>query len=314
MFGRLFSRKPQIVDRDGERHDVTVRVMSRDIPGYRAITLDISQSGVQLQSSTALEEGLQPELNFEFDRDELEDFSCVAEVVWSKQDGENRAKFNSGLRFMPADDDQIRNLSRMATILQVRSEADLRTLLDEANRVDPERAQLYSRIPGESTPVAGKSPGLAQNTAPSSTSPPPPPAPSPPQIGSQAPVFTPPPAQAAPKAPAKTPTAPGLYIPMKAIIEGYTWNRQAKTLHLGFSENGKMQNLYFPDCQMFKDEGCASGKAIGGMYTSFTSQAKDKLNLAEATPRRKHYRFIAADGEPLIDIVAQPCRSQLPGS
>lgn len=292
MFGRLFSRKPQIVDRDGERHDVTVRVMSRDIPGYRAISLDISQSGVQLQSSTELEVGLQPELNFEFDRDELQDFSCVAEVVWSRQDGDNRAKYNSGLRFIPADDDQIRNLSRMATILQVRSESDLKTLLDEANRVDPERAQLYSRIPGEATPVAGSSPDLEQNTT----------SPTPPQPVTESPAAPAPEAS----------SAPGLYIPMTALIEGYTWNRQAKTLHLGFSENGKMQNLYFPDCQMFKDEGCASGKAIAGMYTSFTSQAKDRLKLAEATPRRKHYRFIAADGEPLIDIVSQPCKSSLP--
>ena len=71
MLSRFLKKKPQLIDRDGERYDVSLRVLSRELPGYRGVTLDLSRSGVQLETSGLLEIGSEPELKFEFDRGEL---------------------------------------------------------------------------------------------------------------------------------------------------------------------------------------------------------------------------------------------------
>lgn len=147
MLGWRKKRKQRAqVARDGDRHDVSYRVMSRGLPGYTAITTDLSRSGVQLEASGPMAEGEELLLNLEFDREELADFSCPACVVWCKQDGARRGRFRVGMTFSPATDDERRNLSLMATVLQARTEADLRVLLEEANRLDPERAESYARV------------------------------------------------------------------------------------------------------------------------------------------------------------------------
>jgi hypothetical protein len=316
VLSRLFGKKKlQVIDRNGERHDVIVGVMSRELPGYKAITIDISQSGVQLQTTELLEIGLEPVLAFDFDRAELKNFSCKARVVWSRQVGDNRSKFNSGLTFVPESDEDIINLSRMATILQVRSEADIRTLLDEANRVDPERAAVYSNA-------------LMPTEALLSTSPPPAPAaPAAAPAAAENPYATVSPAGAAPVAPApptaSTPNAaspaapggstpaphPGVYIPLNVTIDSYDWSQQARTLQLTLLEAGTPHTLYFPECQLFRDEGCGSSRPVSGLFSTFTSQAKDRLALGPDRAEWKHYRFIASDGTPLIDIVSKACRS-----
>lgn len=125
-------------DRDCERHDVSFRVVSRDLPGYRALTLDISGSGLQLQTEAMLEKSRILNLQMEFDREELPDFSCPAKVVWSK--GEEGSRFfQAGLVFVPESHEQKVNLARMGTVLETRSAADLQDLLDQARRLDPTR-------------------------------------------------------------------------------------------------------------------------------------------------------------------------------
>lgn len=133
------------IERDGDRHDVYYRVMSRDLPDFSALTTDLSRTGVQLETSGPLEVGLHLVLSLEFDKEELADFSCPATVVWSKQDGVSR-RFRAGLTFEPQTDDERRNLYLMATVLQARTETDLTVLLEEAKRVDPERAETYARV------------------------------------------------------------------------------------------------------------------------------------------------------------------------
>lgn len=312
VLSKLFGKKKlQVIDRNGERHDVIVGVMSRELPGYKAITIDISQSGVQIQTPEILEVGLEPVLAFDFDRAELKNFSVKSRVVWSRQNGDNRAKFNSGLVFVPESDEDIINLSRMATILQVRSEADIRTLLDEANRVDPERAAIYSGSMLGGDPLHPPAPPAAPapTAAASSTAAPATPAPTA-APAAQAPTAAP------SKAPAPATPAdphPGLYIPLHVTIDSYSWNHQEKTLRLTLLEAGVPHSLYFPDCQMFRDEGCGSSRPVSGLYSTFRSQAKDKLSLGVDSAQWKHYRFIASDGSPLIDIVSKPCRSSASG-
>ncbi len=294
MLSRFLKKKPQLIDRDGDRYDVSLRVLSRELPGYRGVTLDLSRSGVQLETNGLLEIGSEPELKFEFDRGELEAFTCKARVVWSKQEGNNERKFRSGLTFIPVTDDEKRQLARMSTVLQTRSETDLKTLLDQARRIDPELERSYRNIQTNQPfyPAPGDSPIHPPSVE---GAPPPPPA-----------------VSAAPETPAVQQDGPpphlGVYIPLNVILEGYTWSRASCTLHIGLREGDQVHNLFFPDCQLFQVLEPTVDKTIAGLYTTKTSPTTRKLNLA-GDREHKHYRFVAEGGDGLIDIVSSPCRS-----
>jgi hypothetical protein len=288
----LKKKKPQLVDRDGDRYDVSLRVLSRELPGYRGVTLDLSRTGVQLETNGLLETGNEPVLKFEFDRGELDSFECRARVVWSRQAGDSRSKFHSGLLFLPTTDDEIRQLARMATVLQTRSETDLKTLLDQARRIDPELERDYASMAQARGEVA-----------PEATVPLEPPAPPEPQQQQK------PQQKAQQKAPEPSqPRHPGVYIPLNVMLEGYTWNRASRTLHLGLREGEHAHSLYFPDCQLFQVMEPASDQGIVGLYSTVTSPATRKLELGGEV-NFKHYRFVTEGGTGLIDIVSQACRS-----
>ena len=285
-------KKAQLVDRDGERYDVSLRVLSRDLPGYRGVTLDLSRSGVQLETHGHLELGTEPELTFEFDRGELESFTCRAKVVWSRQQGTNERKFHSGLTFLPATDDERRQLSRTSTVLQTRTETDLKTLLEQARRLDPELERSYPNFASNPTFRPPPENSLLQTgpSGPPSTPPPPPPPPKERQIRPE------------------TPPRLGVFIPLSVTLEGYTWNRASGTLHIGLREDQAVHNLFFPECQLFQVLEPAADTKIEGLYSTLTSPATRKLQLMGEPSAYKHYRFVAEGGKGLIDIVSAPCR------
>lgn len=278
MLGRFFNRQVQLLDRDGERYDISLRVLSRELPGYRGVTLDLSRSGVQLETSGLLEIGSTPLLNFEFDRGELENFECRAKVVWSKQEENSRSKFRSGLNFLPDTDDQRRQIAKMSTVLQARSETDLNTLLDQALRIDPELERSYATISqqqrSQMAPEEPSAPGAVAG-----------------------------PSSAKEKRP-----HPGVYIPLNVVLEGYTWNRACRTLHLGLREGELLHSLFFPHCQLFQVLEPAVDEKIVGLYSTKTSPVTRKLELSETAIEYKHYRFVASGGKGLIDIVSDACR------
>lgn len=300
MLGKIFGKgKPQLVDRNGERYEVSWRVLSRELPGYRGVTLDLSSSGVQLETSALLDVGSEPELKFEFDRGELESFTCRARVVWSRQDGNNERKFKSGLTFVPKTDDERRQLARMATVLQTRSETDLKTLLDQALRIDPELERSYANIsnvqsyqfddaptqPSSQSPVAGRVSEQAssqQATDPSRQAP----------GGETRPNL-------------------GIYMPLSVMLEGYTWNRQSRVLHLGIREGDQVHSLYFPSCQLFQVLEPAADRLIAGLYSTLSSPAVRKIEANQSNQTHKHYRFVAEDGSGLIDIISAPVKSRI---
>lgn len=275
MLSRFLNRnKAQRIDRDGDRYDITLRVLSRDLPDYRGITLDLSSSGVQLETGGLLEVGTEPVLKFEFDRGELESFECRAKVVWSRKEENSQRKYRSGLTFIPQTDDEKRQIARMATVLQTRSETDLKTLLDQALRIDPELERSFADI---SSNQAGQS-TQAESTTPA-------------------------------EAP-KNSRHPGLYIPLEVSLEGYTWNRGSRVLHLGLREKEQIHSLYFPNCQLFQVMEPAADETILGLYSTMTSPTTRKLELADSQREFKHYRFVAQGGKGLIDIVSGPCQAQ----
>ena len=242
-------------ERDGERHEVAVRVNSRQLPGFRAITLDLSRTGLKLETQDLLDMGDILQLDLQFDNEQLDDFSVPAEVVWSKRDGERRSHFLAGLAFQPETDEQRRQLTRMATFLQVRSESDLETLLEEAKKLDPHRSATFTRQAARTTSAMQKHPGL--------------------------------------------------FIPLRIALDGYSWDRAQQRLILLFSEGEEQYQLFFPQCQALTDHGCARDSLAVGLY--ITKDSERLRSLALEGSGWKHYRLVSQGHDPLLDILSQNC-------
>jgi len=93
-------------------------------------------------------------------------------------------------------------------------------------------------------------------------------------------------------------------------LEGYTWNRSEKTLHLGLREGEVVHNLYFPGCLLFQVLQPPADREIGGLYSAPSSPATRKLELANEQAVYKHYRFVDTQSNGLLDIVSQPCATR----
>ncbi len=314
-------------DRDSERYDCSVRVMSRQLPGFRAITLDVSSSGMQLETQGLLEKGQLLELNLEFDREELPDFTIPAEVMWAKRDGERRSHFLAGLRFQPGTDVERLNLARMSAVIETRSEADLGDLLAEANKLDPTRAAVVSRTHMEAPPAGAQvqlptnipevpsrdsivktqnphsvkpiSAGIAVPEAPAQPSPQPTQSPVAPAAATAAQIVEPEPVRM---------THPGVLIPLQVSLNGYSWQRDSGDLVLHYSEGATAHQLVFPHCQVCHDHGCGANTMVKGLYATINSERLRELQAQRGAQRLKHYRFVA-DGEPILDIISQECRT-----
>ncbi len=248
------------------------RVRSRDLPAYRAMTFDLSQTGVQLETEGALQPGAELELDLEFDREDVQDFSCHARVIWSRPDLHRRSRFRNGLAFLPADDQQRTALARMATVLQTRSDSDLETLLDEAKRLDPERAETFARV---------RSHLIEQDKA----------HPERPRSGRrELPML-------------------GVFIPLRVAIEGYSWNRQTQMLEIQFVDDAESHSLYFPHSRLLTDYGCSTRPTVAGLFCTPHSDAIK--NLAKPSPKVgwKHYRFLLPDRQPILELISWPCQT-----
>lgn len=262
-------KKPEksAADRDSERYDVTVRVKSRQLPGFRALTLDISGSGLQLETEGPLEKGKTLLLELEFDRDELPDFHCPAEVMWSKGD-DTRRQYSAGLAFRPVDNETKLNLARMGAVLETRSEADIKVLLAEANKLDATREAFFSQKNADNvrTPEA-----------------PPTPVPQTPDVH------------------------PGVLIPVDVRINAYHWDRNTGFLAVHYTEAQQNHELLFPDCQACYDHQCSANQTTLGLQVSAKSARVEELQARRGKVPWKHYQFLGSNDEPILEIISRGC-------
>ncbi len=235
------------------------------------MTLDMSQTGLQLETDAPMEIGQELDLDLEFDSEDLRNFSVGARVVWSSPDDSGRSdRFRTGLVFVPGSDEERTSLARTATVLQARSEADLETLLEEAKRIDPERAETFERVRAQSKPVPGK-----------------------------------------PK-PKRVLPLLGVYIPLQIVMDAYHWDRQAQLLVVKFFDGSGEHRLYFPYCRLLTDYGCATQATVHGLFCTPHSDVIKRLPQPAPPGGWKHYRFLQADRQPLLELVSAPCRAHLP--
>lgn len=253
------------------RQNARLRVRSRHLPGFRAMSLDMSQTGLQLETDAPMQVGQELDLDLEFDSEDLRNFAVGARVVWSAADERGRSdRFRTGLVFVPENDEQRTALARTATVLQARSEADLETLLEEAKRIDPERAETFERVRAQSRPASGKS-----------------------------------------KSKRVLPLL-GVYIPLQIVMDSYHWDRQAQLLVVRFSDEAGEHRLYFPHCRLLTDYGCAAQPEVEGLFCTPHSDVIKRLPKPAPRGGWKHYRFLRADRQPLLELVSAPCRAHLP--
>ncbi|MEW6277804.1 MAG: PilZ domain-containing protein, partial [Candidatus Eremiobacterota bacterium] len=102
--------------RGAARHPMGVRAQSRQLPGYRALTVDISRTGLQLETHGPLERGTVLALVLEFDRHDLPPLRCEGEVMWCRPHGESRHRM--GLRFTPASPEVEQQIRRVADFFE----------------------------------------------------------------------------------------------------------------------------------------------------------------------------------------------------
>lgn len=131
--------------RRAPRYAVGVRVRSRRLPGYRAITVDLSRSGLQLETDGPVQTGEMLDLTLEFDRQGLPELNCDARVVWCRQLPKSD-RCRVGLEFAPRSAAARQSLDRVADFFEGRAQAGVEKLLDEAKRHDDHPAHPAAAV------------------------------------------------------------------------------------------------------------------------------------------------------------------------
>ena len=110
---RTHATRPQMgsVGRRSQRLPISLRVMGRDLPGFGAVTVDISQHGVRLNCHGLLKEGLVANLTFESDVASVDNMQMRARVIWSRENSDSKG-YLAGLEFIDLSPDQEDNLER----------------------------------------------------------------------------------------------------------------------------------------------------------------------------------------------------------
>ncbi len=138
--------------RKAPRVDCAMRVLSPDLPGYRAVTVDFSHGGVQVETEGPLPTGRLLDLTLEFDNDKMASVRCQARVAWCAQ--RSRARYRAGLQFVTPSPEVDRQLERIEETLSVRDETSIlkRTLGCDSPQAQPrasrEQAPVHVELPG----------------------------------------------------------------------------------------------------------------------------------------------------------------------
>ncbi len=114
-------------------------VLSRDLPGFRVMTVDISEGGLQVATPSEVEVGALVLLRLEFDTDKFPSIQASATVAWCTQ--QERGKYRVGLQFTSIDE------SSQGVIRSYRDLLARRETTDIQSRMLEEESPSMSRAP-----------------------------------------------------------------------------------------------------------------------------------------------------------------------
>jgi hypothetical protein len=116
--------------RRARRFHWSIRVLSKDLPGFRAISLDFNRLGVKLSTEGPAEIGKIISLMLEIETAKTHEVLCQGLVRWNKEI--NRRKYEVGVEFTELDPEVARELENFERFLASRTEDDVakRTVMD----------------------------------------------------------------------------------------------------------------------------------------------------------------------------------------
>lgn len=120
-------------------------VISRDLPGYRVMTIDISEGGLQVEAPARVALGTSVLLRLEFDTEKLPPIQASATVAWCSQ--AERGKYRIGLQFHTLDERSKEVIGLYRQLVDRRASTDVtqRTVRDaELSEANFEGVQLPS--------------------------------------------------------------------------------------------------------------------------------------------------------------------------
>lgn len=85
--------------RRSERIPVGMRLLSQQLPGFRAVSVDLSLHGAQIQCDGALELGSYLNVTLELEMPDLPQLTLQALVVWCRAEEDRRKAYRAGLEF-----------------------------------------------------------------------------------------------------------------------------------------------------------------------------------------------------------------------
>jgi hypothetical protein len=88
--------------RQTDRSRISLRVLGRQIPYYRAVASDLSPGGIKLHCQGELEIGTVVDLNMEMDVPGMKDFLVRSRVAWTLCD-ETKTQCTAGMQFLDLD-------------------------------------------------------------------------------------------------------------------------------------------------------------------------------------------------------------------
>lgn len=138
---RSYAPRPDlgISGRRSPRLPISLRVMARELPGFGAVTIDISNHGVRLNCHGAVKQGLVVTMVIESDVASVENMHLRGRIIWSRENTGGRGHL-AGLEFFDLNPTQADALERYNKSLAGRLRGDVmhRQIADGEIVVRPE--------------------------------------------------------------------------------------------------------------------------------------------------------------------------------
>lgn len=268
--------------RDKPRYSTNVRVRSPDLPGFRAMAVDLSNTGVQLEIEGPVSPGATMQLHFDLDGWKQPHLACPARVVWCRTDQES-GRLRAGFQFLPVSAAGRQELVDLAEFIERRAESQLEELLELAKMLGPEQAPAPRAVATVAAPDAS---APAESVA-----------------------VAPPAALEAPPWEERRQAVRFLMLPLQARLEGYSRNLTAGSLFLHLeSSEGVIQTLEFPECQLFHDWQTQECNLVRGLSSTQDSELLTQMRSRLPDGNWKHYQLVGPAHQVLLELVSRQCR------
>lgn len=162
--------------RRAPRYNWSIRVLSKDLPGFRAISLDFNRLGLKLSTEGPLDEGQVITMMLEIETAKTRELLCQGLVRWVRE--LSRRKYEVGIEFTELEEAVARELENFESFLADRQTGDVakRSIQDSSifeeeafgPGVDGLAAEVEAEAQRKKEPDADNEPQAATDTEPKS--------------------------------------------------------------------------------------------------------------------------------------------------